>query len=170
MFVIEASNRGDVIKIASVRCVWRGVRFDLLHYQPEPGTLFSLWIWLLWTQKRNPITLSSTEQSGSSLLMFSLELFVVCSDLLLLEMMGHSAEAVGSRVTLPSGTSLAFLTKIKEYPCVEIQQILLQIPSSFLYLSTKFLESNWWITSNKYWSIFSTSVPWMDRTLSVNVL
>jgi len=46
--------------------------------------------------------------------MFSLgTLYVVCSDLLLLEMMGHSAEAVGDRVTLPSRDKLCIIDKNK---------------------------------------------------------
>jgi hypothetical protein len=46
--------------------------------------------------------------------MFSLEtLYVVCSDLLLLEMMGRSAEAVGSRVMLPSGDKFSIIDKNK---------------------------------------------------------
>jgi len=46
--------------------------------------------------------------------MLSLEtLYVVCSDLLLLEMMGRSAEAVGSRVTLPSRDKFSIIDKNK---------------------------------------------------------
>jgi len=46
--------------------------------------------------------------------MFSLEtLYVACSDLLLLEMMSRSADAVGSKVTLPSRDKFSIIDKNK---------------------------------------------------------
>lgn len=95
-------------------------------------------------KKRNPITLSSTEQSYSSLHMFSLgTLYVVCSDLLLLEMMGHSAEAVGSRVTLPSRDKFSIIDKNKE---VSVRRKTTDITSNIFLFSLFVNQSSFILT------------------------
>jgi hypothetical protein len=86
---------------------------------------------------RNPITLSSTEQSCSSLHMFSFgTLYVICSVLLLLEMMGHSAEAVCSWVRLPSRDKFSIIDKNKG---ISVRRKTTHVTSN---MSTKFRECN----------------------------